>query len=217
MASFIPIRLNPVNTKPFPLTKGNGTYQVVVLQQVSDNNYAIALSQNIAVTLSDEIEPFLYPNQYVSYTPQSKAVALSEKLSDQSTSDLSFVQNVYDYVISHITYDDAKAENTPSDYIPDIDETLSSGKGICFDYAALMSAMLRCQEIPTKLEVGYSGDVYHAWISVYLKETGWVNNIISFDGKNWTIMDPTLGANNDAKDVRKYVGDGKNYQTKYIY
>ncbi|MEE8793127.1 MAG: transglutaminase-like domain-containing protein [Erysipelotrichaceae bacterium] len=212
-----PYPLKPGQYEAFPLTKGNGTYQVVVLQQVSDNNYAIALSQNIDVTLSDEFEPFLYPNQYVSYTPQSKAVVLSEKLSDQSTSDLSFVQNVYDYVISHITYDDAKAENTPSDYIPDIDETLSSGKGICFDYAALMSAMLRCQEIPTKLEVGYSGDVYHAWISVYLKETGWVNNIISFDGKNWTIMDPTLGANNDAKDVRKYVGDGKNYQTKYIY
>ena len=41
-----------------------------------------------------------------------------------------------------------------------------------------MSAMLRSQRIPTKLDVGYSGDVYHAWISCYVTEVGWVDNII---------------------------------------
>ena len=94
---------------------------------------------------------------------------------------------------------------------------VDTGKGICFDYAALMSAMLRSQRIPTKLEVGYSGDVYHAWISCYVDEIGWVDNIIEFDGKNWSIMDPTLAANNSASDVKKYVGNGKNYVTKYTY
>ena len=48
-------------------------------------------------------------------------------------------------------------------------------KGICFDYAALMTAMLRSQGIPTKLEIGYSGEVYHAWISTYIDEIGWVD------------------------------------------
>lgn len=201
----------------FPFTEGDGSYQVVVLEETGNESYAIVLNQTIDVRLADSFAPFLNPNQYVSFTPDSKAVQLAMKLSDKSTSDLSFVQNVYDYVIEHIDYDDAKAENTPTDYIPDIDETLSSGKGICFDYASLMAAMLRCQNIPTKLEVGYSGDVYHAWISVYLKETGWVDNIISFDGTSWTIMDPTLGASNDAEDVKKYVGDGSNYQVRYIY
>ena len=201
----------------FPFTEGDGSYQIVVLEEISDDNYAIVLNQTLDVALADSFSPFLYPNQYVSFTPDSEAVQLAMELSDKSTTDLSFVQNVYDYVISHIDYDDAKAENTPTDYIPDIDETLSSGKGICFDYASLMAAMLRCQNIPTRLEVGYSGDVYHAWISVYLEETGWVDNIISFDGTSWTIMDPTLGASNDAEDVRKYVGDGSNYQVRYIY
>ena len=69
-----------------------------------------------------------------------------------------------------------------------------------------MSAMLRSQRIPTKLEVGY-----------YVDEIGWVDNIIEFDGKNWSIMDPTLAANNSASDVKKYVGNGKNYVTKYTY
>ena len=66
-----------------------------------------------------------------------------------------------------------------------------------------MSAMLRSQRIPTKLEVGYSGDVYHAWISCYVDEIGWVDNIIEFDGKNWSIMDPTLAANNSAWEMER--------------
>ena len=94
---------------------------------------------------------------------------------------------------------------------------MASKKGICFDYASLMAAMLRSQGIPTKLEVGYSGQAYHAWISVYLQETGWVDGIISFDGKDWTLMDPTLAAGNDRASVKKYIGDGSHYTVKYTY
>ena len=80
-----------------------------------------------------------------------------------------------------------------------------------------MTAMLRSQDIPTKLVVGYSGEAYHAWISVYLEEQGWVDNVIEFDGKSWSLMDPTLAANNDSSAVKKYVGDGSNYTEKYCY
>ena len=80
-----------------------------------------------------------------------------------------------------------------------------------------MSAMLRSQGIPTKLEVGYSGEAYHAWISTYIKESGWVDNIIQFDGNSWTLMDPTLAAGNSADSVKKYIGDGSNYIVKYSY
>ena len=80
-----------------------------------------------------------------------------------------------------------------------------------------MAAMLRSQGVPTKLVVGYSGDAYHAWISVYLKEIGWVDDIIEFNGKNWSLMDPTLAANNSSKSVAKYIGDGNNYTVKYSY
>ena len=50
-----------------------------------------------------------------------------------------------------------------SGYLPDVDEVLASQTGICFDYAAVMASMLRCERIPTRLEVGYMGEVYHAW------------------------------------------------------
>lgn len=55
-----------------------------------------------------------------------------------------------------------------------------------------MTAMLRSQDIPTKLVVGYTGNLYHAWINVYLEGQGWVDNIIYFDGTSWKLMDPTL-------------------------
>ena len=154
--------------------------------------------------------------KYVNFTADSLPVAKAEELADGASSDLDIISSVYNYIITHFTYDYSKASSVTSGYLPDIDEVFTSEKGICFDYAALMSAMLRSQRIPTKLEVGYSGDVYHAWISCYVDEIGWVDNIIEFDGKNWSIMDPTLAANNSASDVKKYVGNGKNYVKVYL-
>ena len=145
--------------------------------------------------------------------------AVKKEANSQKTpgTDLEVVQNIYNFVIKNISYDEEKAQNVSYGYLPNVDDTLASGTGICFDYAALMTAMLRSQNIPTKLEVGYSGDTYHAWISTYVDDKGWVDNIIEFDGDSWQIMDPTLGANNDSKSVKKYVGDGSHYVVKYTY
>ena len=80
-----------------------------------------------------------------------------------------------------------------------------------------MATMLRSQGIPTRLEVGYVGDAYHAWISVYITDIGWINGIIEFDGKDWTIMDPTFAASSSEQEVKDFIGDGHNYMTKYVY
>ena len=85
-------------------------------------------------------------------------------------------------------------------------------------YAALMAAMLRSQNIPTKLVVGYVGDVYHAWISTYTVESGWVDGIIFFDGTNWKLMDPTFASNaNSSAEIMQYIGNSANYKAKYLY
>ena len=209
--------LVPGDYETFPLSGGDGSYQIDVYEHAYDNKYALSFSQTISVSLSDEFKPFLYPNQYVWFTQDSEAVTYGRELSQKSADDLDYVEQVYNYVIQNISYDTDFAEDIPTDYIPDIDATMQTRKGICFDYASLMSALLRSQGIPTKLVVGYSGTAYHAWISVYLDEAGWVDNIIEFDGKDWSLMDPTLAANNDEDSVKKYVGDGSNYIVKYSY
>lgn len=201
----------------FPLTAGNGSYALQVLENVAGDTYTVSLAQSINVSIEDEFLPFLYPNQYVNFHTDSKAVSKGSDLAKDTYSDLDVVQNIYNYVIKNISYDTAKAQNVSYGYVPDIDDTLSSKKGICFDYAALMTSMLRSQNIPTKLEVGYSGDAYHAWISTYIDDKGWVDDIIQFNGDTWQIMDPTLAATNDSVAVKKYVGDGSHYVVKYTY
>lgn len=201
----------------FPLTAGNGSYALQVLENVAGDTYTVSLAQSINVNIEDEFLPFLYPNQYVNFHTDSKAVSKGSDLAKDTYSDLDVVQNIYNYVIKNISYDTEKAQNVSYGYVPDIDDTLSSKKGLCFDYAALMTSMLRSQNIPTKLEVGYSGDAYHAWISTYIDDKGWVDDIIQFNGNTWQIMDPTLAATNDSAAVKKYVGDGSHYVVKYTY
>lgn len=201
----------------FPLTAENGSYTLQVLENVAGDTYTVSLTQSINVSIEDEFLPFLYPNQYVNFHADSQAVSKGSDLAKDTYSDLDVVQNIYNYVIKNISYDTEKAQNVSYGYVPDVDDTLSSKKGICFDYAALMTSMLRSQNIPTKLEVGYSGDAYHAWISTYIDDKGWVDDIIQFDGDTWQIMDPTLAATNDSAAVKKYVGDGSHYVVKYTY
>ena len=99
-----------------------------------------------------------------------------------------------------------------------LDTVLEKKKGICFDYAALMTGMLRSQGIPCKLVVGYAGSAYHAWISVWTEETGWLESTIYFDGQSWQRMDPTFASTGgQSAAIMKYIGDGKNYSVKYLY
>ena len=200
-----------------PLTGGSGLYQVDVMEHAYDNLYATVFSRQLTAEIRDEFTPFLYPNQYVWFTPESRTVALGRELSQKSGDDLDYVQRVYRYVTRNIRYDKELAASVSSGYLPDVDRTLETEQGICFDYAALMAALLRSQGVPTKLVIGYSGEQYHAWIDVYLEETGWVDKVIFFDGSSWSLMDPTLGANNISEEVKKYVGDGTHYLAKYQY
>ena len=80
-----------------------------------------------------------------------------------------------------------------------------------------MTAMLRSQQIPTRMEVGYAGTAYHAWISTYIEDVGWVNGIIEFDGTDWKLMDPTFATNSSSDSLKEFIGDGSNYTMKYKY
>ena len=130
--------------------------------------------------------------------------------------DVDALQQIYDYVVSNLTYDYEKADTVTTGYLPDVDETLKTGTGICFDYAALTTAMLRSCDIPCKLQIGYAGDIKHAWIDVYIRSKGWVNQAVSFKGDTWTLMDPTFDSNSDDKEaIQDYIGDESNYTVQF--
>lgn len=87
----------------FPLTSGDGTYQVGVYENVSDDRYTTLLSETFSVTLTDPLKPYLYPNQYVNFTADSLPVAKAEELADGASSDLDIISSVYNYIITHTT------------------------------------------------------------------------------------------------------------------
>ena len=209
--------LLPGDCSSFSLGQGDGTYHIEVLENAYENMYSLAFSQDLDVQLKDEFQPFLYPMQYCWYTEDSPILEYGMRISEQSADDLDYISNVYHDIISSVTYDQELARNISADYIPDPNATLRSRTGVCFDFASLMTALLRSQGIPTKLVTGYSGNAYHAWVSVYTDQTGWIDNMIEFDGSSWTLMDPTLAAGNSEDSVGKYIGDGSNYQEKYDY
>lgn len=201
----------------FPLSAGTGDYVIAVFENIKDNQYTSAFSEKVSVTITNEFGAFLYPNQYVNFTAEDETITLAKKLATSADNDLDVVSNVYNYIIKHISYDYNKAETVQSGYITDIDYILSTGTGICLDYASVMTAMLRSQRIPTRLEVGYAGEAYHAWISTYIEDIGWVNGIIEFNGVEWELMDPTFAANSSEKTLKNFIGDGSNYTTVYVY
>ncbi|MEA4896206.1 MAG: transglutaminase-like domain-containing protein [Oscillospiraceae bacterium] len=202
----------------YSLTEGNGNYKVSVFENISGVSYAAIFSFYISVSLKDEFAPFLLSNKYVSYTSSSKAVKKSSELCVGKTSVIEKIKAVYEYVTGNFTYDYTLAETVQSGYIPNLDADMDKKSGICFDYAAVMTAMLRCQGIPTKMVFGYTGSVYHAWISVYSAETGWMNAVIYFNGKEWKLMDPTFASTGKSSaEIMKYIGNGKNYTVKYLY
>jgi hypothetical protein len=199
----------------FPLTAGSGSYTVGVFENISGTKYSTALSAQFEAGITNTFGPYLYPNQYVNFTATSLPIAKAVELAYPASSDLEVVEQVYNYIISHFSYDYDKAATVVSGYLPVVDDVYRSNTGICFDYAAVMATMLRTQNIPTRLEVGYVGEEYHAWISVYIKDMGWVNGIIEFDGTNWNLMDPTFAST--SKSPKDYITKNSKYLTKYVY
>ncbi|MGB4985065.1 MAG: transglutaminase-like domain-containing protein [Erysipelotrichaceae bacterium] len=202
----------------FPLTEGDGKYTITINENRSGKSYYVILAVTIDVKLVNEFSPFLYPNQYVNFNESTKQIEKGKEVVEGAKTELEVVEKVYNYVIGNISYDFDKATSVKSGYTPIIDKVIEEGKGICFDYAAVMASILRSQRIPTRMDIGYVQDVYHAWISVYISDVGWINGIIEFDGVSWKLMDPTFEDSKSIFDsISQFVGDGSNYLTKYRY
>jgi len=217
----------------FPLTGGDGEYDISVFEVVDRtkgtytkiffSKFDVAvepkLDENGEVLYKAELVPFLPPNTYVNFSAESKAIQKAVTLIRPTNDEMDVINDIYDFVINNIKYDTSKVEGLSWPYIPDIDVTLETGKGICFDYASLMASMLRSQGIPTKLVFGYVGSdaVYHAWISCWTAKDGWLEGVIQFNGQSWNLADPTFGAGASNRDLKRLIGDGSKYDMKFMY
>ena len=185
-----------------PLQMGEGSYTITVYGQVSGTSFYAALGHTFTVNLASSLKPYTASSMMVNFSKGSACVSKANSLcSGISTTD-GKVLAIYNWIIENIDYDAALANAITSGevtiYVPEPDRTYESRKGICFDYASLMSAMLRSQGIPTRLVVGQVPQGYHAWNEVYFAGTGWVVvasfNYANIDGSDWVMFDSTFGA-----------------------
>ncbi|MFB9277298.1 transglutaminase domain-containing protein [Cohnella cellulosilytica] len=166
-----------------PLQMGNGQYEVMVLERVTGNKYRVNLTEKISVTVKNTPDVFLNSTLSIAWENAGKTLAKTKQLTKSAATDEQKAKAIYEYIVRNVSYDKDLARKITSDYVPDIDGTLASGKAICYGYATLYAAMLRSEGIPAKLVMGKSNlvDEYHAWNEVYL------------NGK-WVVVDTTVDA-----------------------
>ena len=196
-----------------PLTGGSGSYTIKVLANNGGNSYVVVVSQAINASLSYSTVAFSRPNIIVNYNYSTTCVQQAANITRGCDSDLAKVEAIYKYVVNNFRYDRAKASQVSNQaYVPNLNSTWSTKTGICYDYAAVMTAMLRTQGLPTKLEVGDTNYGYHAWLSVYVSGSGWIDNIIYFNGNSWKLLDPTFASTGGNKDWSK-----DPHHVRYVY
>lgn len=201
---------------------GSGSYNLQVLVNKKDNLYNAVLDTDLEVELSSQEAPFLHSNPMVRFSEDSKTVELARSLTQGKTTDREKAQAIYEYVVNNIKYDYDKAKTVKPGYRPDCDEILEAGKGICFDYASLLSAMLRAVDIPAKLVTGYVAprNSYHAWNEVYLNDSlpSEVELDKPFCQEGWVRLDATHRANaRDSARSLEFTGNDLNYVERLEY
>jgi len=214
--------LIPGISEVFPLTDGDGRYIISIHEHVTGNIYRDILAVTIDVKLYDEFAPFIRPNQYVNYCNENRVTAKAAELKAESLTRIELIEAIYNFVTKNISYDFELADTLDEGYRPDLNLVLERGQGICFDIAALTTAMLRSQGIPAKLVFGYyydsdNGTIYHAWVSVFSEEEGKIGDHISITAGTWNILDPTLATIMSMSEPGVTARDGKVYHALYYY
>ena len=210
--------LTPGKREFFPLM-GSGSYSVQIYEQISGNKFAPLAEGNFEANVSSSVSTYLYPNKYVDFDGNSACVKKAAEVCAGITDDVEKIAEIFGYVTENISYDKNLAATVQSGYVPYPDNTLSKGKGICFDYTSLFAAMCRSQGIPARLVIGYAEpEIYHAWNEVYTDETGWITPELFLKKKGYNITDATFYSSNSNKEkISAYISDDGNYSAVYRY
>ncbi|MGH9679212.1 MAG: transglutaminase-like domain-containing protein, partial [Candidatus Acidiferrales bacterium] len=151
---------------------------------------------------------FMAPTKYVPYLPQlDPLVDASTQSSDGTIA--GFVQ-----AASHLIHERFRYVKGATHVNSSIQDSLTHGAGVCQDFAHLLLGAIRKRGLPAKYVSGYlvpesaaspdaklqeviGGYASHAWVEVYLPDSGWFG------------LDPTLGKPLTLRHVR--VAYGRDY------
>lgn len=175
--------LTDSKTTNIPLQLGSGSYKIILLELVSGNQYR-AVSQKALNVVDAGINVYTNSIQLIDFNKDMASIkTLTNLISDNSTVE-DKINELYGYLINNFSYDFNKASAlaNATSYLPNIDTVFNNKKGICYDFSSLFAAVLRYNNIPTKLAMGYTPkiNVYHAWNQVYYNSS-WKTVDITYD------------------------------------
>ena len=172
----------------FPFQLGAGYYEIYLYENVSGKKYSQEGVIGINVKMDNPEAAFLVPSQYISYTKASEAIAMADSLCEGKSEKEAF-EAVCKFMSTSFAYDFIKAVTIKPGMLPDIDGSYKKRMGVCQDLSAIMCCMLRTQQIPARMIIGYADKQYHAW------------TVTKINGKD-VFFDPTaaLSAISSVKD-----------------
>lgn len=153
----------------FSLQMGNGSYRIRILESKDDRRFKTIYDRIIRVNVNEELI-FLTSVQNINWTYDSFSTLIAKWLTKNAETDEEKLKLIYNFIVRYVSYDYSIIDSLPKGYIPNPQETLFKGRGICYDYSSLMASMLRSVNVPTKLIKGYTCCVplYHSWNEVLI-------------------------------------------------
>ncbi len=162
-------------TEILPLQFLSGDYTVTIYQKkaigeikseewedeyttVYEDDYTKISQVVITANMNNELSCFLHPTYYVMYQSDSEYIQKAADLTKNTSDPFTKFQIITDYLGSHFQYDFVKSVSVSANILPDIEHCWKYRQGISQDFAALICAMLRNQEIPAMFACGTDPD-----------------------------------------------------------
>ena len=163
-----------------------------------------------AFNLSDDHFDMLEPSKFARPSPELEAFMRIADLSKPEGDPLTALKTLQRTIYDSFEYQSGVTEvNSP------IEVALEQRRGVCQDFAHIMTAIGRVWRIPCRYVSGYlyhkgsrdrsTADATHAWVEAYLPSLGWVgfdptNNIMACErhiraavGRDYSDVPPTRG------------------------
>lgn len=191
----------------FLLQSGSGQYTVALMEHVKGNQYRRIDTRTLEVKIARDSDVFLHATQMVDWQAAEKTVAQAQALVKDKKTDKAKAEAIRSFIVAKVAYDYELAKTPAAAKSHSLDDTLVSGKAICYGYAGLIAGMLRSSGIPTKVVFGTTStiDGPHAWNEAYI------------DGK-WQIIDATVDyAYAKSKKTAPLFKDASQYKAEQVY
>lgn len=164
------------------LKKPQGSLQLHIAGFAKVHTYTPAIAERLNKNIDgqltkEERQHYTSPEPYIESNDKFIRAA-SSKFIPKATNDMDTVKNIYDFVVNNLTYD----ENETGKHKGAI-EALRSKRGVCMEFAHLMTALCRTKGIPARVVYGFDipfidmqrlSNTGHAWVEAYIPEYGWV-------------------------------------------